>query len=98
MIFQSCDFYHFGHFWMSHDMTNTKFRNISKIGVWAYFGGPYGHKGMVSQSRDIAGFTPDQWSEGSSEPPSFWVQPQYGQNEENTVFCKLSVGTYNNIF
>jgi hypothetical protein len=41
-------------------MTNTKFRNISKIGVWAYFGGPYGHKGMVSQSRDIAGFTPDQ--------------------------------------
>ncbi len=45
-------FHHFGHFWMSHDMINTKFRNILKIGVWAYFWGPYGHEGMVCQSRD----------------------------------------------
>jgi hypothetical protein len=42
------DFYHFGHFLL--DMINTKFKNISKIGVWSYFGAPYVHEGMVCQS------------------------------------------------
>ncbi len=36
---------------------NKKFRKFSKIGVWSYLGGPYGHEGMVCQSGACAGFT-----------------------------------------
>jgi hypothetical protein len=88
------DFDHFGHFWMSCP-DNTKFRKFSKIGVWSYLGGPYGHEGMVCQSGACAGFT--QWSEGSSEPPSLWVYHHVRrQNAQNTVFCKLIIIVYFN--
>jgi hypothetical protein len=54
------NFYHFGHFLMSHDVISTKFINISTIGILSYFEGAFGHEGMVCQSRANAGFTQDQ--------------------------------------
>jgi hypothetical protein len=87
------DFYHFGHFWMSHHMINTKFRNISKISILSYVEGP-SHmckKGMDCQSRVKGRLS--QWSEGRSDHRHFGSSTMswFAQKEQNTVFCKLSI-------
>ncbi len=89
---------HSGHFGGSHVMIhdNTKLRKFSKIGLWSYFEGPYGHghEGLICPSGTSAGF--NQWSEGSLEPPSLWVYHVRRQNAQNTVFCKLIIIVYFN--
>ncbi len=83
-----------GSFWWVTCHDNTKLRKFSKIGLWSYFGAGFRYEGVVCQSGTKGRLT--QWSEGSLEPPSLWVQPQYGRFAQNTVFCKLSIIVYFN--
>jgi hypothetical protein len=74
---------------MSHDMISTKFKNISKIGVWSDFGGPYEYQRVLGPGTSMAQLS--HQPEGSLQPPSLWVYDVAGRFAQNTVFCKLII-------